>query len=129
MGRRFDPDSRWDDMMNGDRDPWGRLAVLRRAEMTDEAVLVMCDGLVRLETADRGFVGWARIPPFARAPDMLIWGERFFRNRGAFMRGPAAAPDDPGNYLLYTEAFIWHLGLEQVVKDRPGLPPAAPVKK
>ena len=89
--------------------------------------LIAVEGIIRLETADGGFVGWARLPPFNKAPDILVWGERFFRNRGAFVKGPAAKPEDP-HYVLYSEAFSFFLPANMVTSERPAaLDP--PVKK
>lgn len=55
--------------------------------------------LVKLETRDGGHVGWAMIPRFNPAADVLVWGQRIFYD--------AAAVDADADYRLYREAFAW----------------------
>lgn len=82
--------------------------------------LVGVDGIVRLETMDAAFVGWARLPLFAKPPDVLLWGEapRIFRLRGIFTKGPAAKSEDP-HYALYREVFSFYLPQQNVTSERP----------
>lgn len=34
---------------------------------------------IKLETSSGGHVGHSEIPPFTSPPDVLVWGERFFK--------------------------------------------------
>ncbi len=79
--------------------------------MTPGAV-VLARGVVRLETADAVFVGWAQIPTYQKAPDVLTWGDRLFSYRG--LTGTSAG-EQP--YLIYREAFFTSIG--DVTKARP----------
>lgn len=72
---------------------------------------------VKLETADDKHVGWAKVLPFLKAPDVLIWGERVFRLAGSFEPGPARSPGDPDAFHLYKEAFS-HVVVTPVTADR-----------
>lgn len=94
------------------------------------SALVEVDGIVRLETKEAGFVGWARLPPFAQPPDVLLWGmsPRIFRLCGAFVAGLAGKPEDP-RYVLYREVFSFHLPAEAVTSERPAVLDPPQVKK
>ena len=72
---------------------------------------------IKLETQGRVLIGWSRVKAL-EPPAVLYMGQRVFRYRGEFRRGPAAHAGDPMDLWLYSVEIPYVL-TEPVTPERP----------